>query len=265
MDEFGVEASRKTRQVKRRDDVLQAVMADGAVHIDDLAKRFGVSLMTIHRDLDELESRGILRKSRGIATASGTSLVESSAIYRSGRQVAEKALLAKACIDYIEPGQSILLDDSTTVQHLVPLIPTRVPLTIITNSLPLINELHDVSGVSLVALGGTFQNWCSAFMGYTTTEAVASLRADTVIMSTAAVIDDWAFHQQQEAVDVKKAMLDSAATKILLVDHTKFEKRALHRLVHLSAFDIVIVDSLTSEEHITRLRGQGINVVVVPN
>jgi len=265
VDDFPAEESRRTRQAKRRDDVLQAVLVDGSVHIDELAKRFGVSLMTIHRDLDELESRGILRKSRGIATATGTSLVESSAIYRAGRQVTEKEQLAKACIEYIEPGQSILLDDSTTVQHLIPFIPSRVPLTIITNALPLINELHDMSGVSLVALGGTFTNWCSAFMGSTTTEAVASLRADTVIMSTAAVIDDWCFHQQQEAVDVKKAMLNSAATKILLADNTKFEKRALHRLVQLSEFDIVLVDSATSDEHITRLRGQGINVVVAPN
>lgn len=240
-------------------------MAEGAIRIEQLAERFDISLMTVHRDLDELESRALLRKSRGVATALSTSLVESSDVFRLGQQQAEKESLARAVLEYIEPGQAIFLDDSTTVLKLAQMLHTKSPLTVITNVLTIMNELNNVRGISLLALGGNYYNWCSAFMGRMTNEAIATLRADTFIMSTSAITDDTCFHQTLETVDTKRAMFDAAATRILLVDHTKFEKRALHALAHLTEYDLVIVDDKTDVSHITRLRSQGVNVVVAPS
>lgn len=254
--------SRQTRQLARQRAITEAVMAEGAVRIEQLAERFDISLMTVHRDLDELESRGLLRKSRGVATASSTSLVESSDVYRSSRQTAEKEALALAAMEFVEPGQAVFLDDSTTVLHLAPHLQTRAPLTVITNVLTLLNELNGIRGITLLALGGRYYNWCSAFMGRMTTESIAQLRADVFIMSTAAIVDDTVFHQTLETVDVKRAMFDASDRRILLVDHTKFGKRALHALAHLTEFDTVVVDAATPEHHLERMRRQGVHVVV---
>jgi DeoR/GlpR family transcriptional regulator of sugar metabolism len=260
----GTTDARNSRQAARQRAISEAVMAEGAIRIEQLAERFDISLMTVHRDLDELESRALLRKSRGIATALGTSLVESSDVFRLGQQQTEKESLARAVLDYIEPGQAIFLDDSTTVLKLAQMLPDKAPLTVITNVLTIMNTLNNVRGVSLLALGGNYANWCSAFMGRMTNEAIATLRADTFIMSTSAITDDTCFHQTLETVDTKRAMFNAAATRILLVDHTKFEKRALHALAHLTEFDLVIVDDKTDIAHITRLRSLGVNVVVAP-
>lgn len=256
---------RLSRQVARQRAISDAVMAEGAVRIDRLAERFGISKMTVHRDLDELESRGVLRKARGVATAMSTSLVESSDVYRLGRQSVEKEAIAHAALQHIDPGHAIFLDDSTTVLHLAKLLSSRAPLTVITNVLTLMNELNGVRGISLVALGGNYFNWCSAFMGRMTNAAIARLRADTFIMSTSAITDDTCYHQSLDTVDTKRAMFDVSAQRILLADHTKFEKRALHALAHLSEFDLVIVDAETDKEHIERLRSQGVNVEVAPS
>jgi DeoR/GlpR family transcriptional regulator of sugar metabolism len=256
---------RLSRQVARQRAISDAVMAEGAVRIDRLAERFGISRMTVHRDLDELESRGVLRKARGVATAMSTSLVESSDVYRLGRQSVEKEAIAHAALEHIDPGHAIFLDDSTTVLHLAKLLSSRAPLTVITNVLTLMNELNGVRGISLVALGGNYFNWCSAFMGRMTNAAIARLRADTFIMSTSAITDDTCYHQSLDTVDTKRAMFDVSAQRILLADHTKFEKRALHALAHLSEFDLVIVDAETDKEHIERLRSQGVNVEVAPS
>ncbi len=256
--------SRQSRQASRRHAVSETVLKEGTVRIEDLAERFAVSLMTVHRDLDELESQGVLRKSRGMATAVSTSLIESSDMYRIGRQRAEKKALARAAMDYIEPGQAVFLDDSTTVRYMAEWLPEKTPLTIITNVLTLINELNEVRGISLVGLGGTYYNWCKSFMGRITTEEIRRLRTDILVMSTAAIVDGWCFHQQQETVETKRAMFESAAKRILLADHTKFEKRALYGMVHLTEFDHVIVDSGTSPEYVTRLRGEGVDVIVAP-
>ena len=239
-------------------------MAEGAVRIEQLAERFGISLMTVHRDLDELESRGILRKTRGVATATSTSLVESSDVYRSNRQAVEKEALVLAAMDFIEPGQAIFLDDSTTVLRIARHLGGKAPLTVITNVLTLMNDLRASRGITLIGLGGQYYNWCSAFMGHMTTREIAQLRADIFIMSTSAVTNDVVYHQYLETVDTKRAMFESASKRILLVDHTKFGRQAVHALVSLKEFDAVIVDDGTSLKDIERMRDKGINLVVVP-
>lgn len=254
--------SRQNRQAARQRAITEAVMSAGAVRIEDLAERFAISQMTVHRDLDELEARGLLRKSRGVATALSTALVESSDVYRSGRELPEKEAIAHAALEFIEPGQAVFLDDSTTTLHLVPHLHSKKPLTVITNTLTIMNELKSSNGITLLGLGGQYYNWCSAYMGRMTTSAISALRADLLVMSTSAISDDIAFHQTLETVDVKRAMFDAASRRILLADHTKFDKRALHAMLPLAEFDAVIVDYATDRAHVSRLRKAGVNVVV---
>ena len=256
--------NRQARQLTRQQSIAELVMSEGSVRIDDLAERFEISLMTIHRDLDELVNRGLLRKSRGIASAAPTSLIEASDVYRSSRQATEKYAIAKMAMNYVEPGHAIFLDDSTTVLQMAALLPSKVPLTVITNSLTLMNELKDVRDLTLLALGGQHYSWCNAFMGHMTNNEIAGLRADTLIMSMAAITDDIGFHQSPDMIESKKAMFDSASRRILLMDHSKLERRALHSFLPLSDFDIVIFDDGTPAEDLDRMRNKGINIVVAP-
>lgn len=254
--------SRHARQLVRRQLIAEAVLAEGSMRIEDLIERFGISLMTAHRDVDELVSRGLFRKTRGIVSAAPTSLIESSDVYRSTRQAAEKKAIATAAMQFIEPGQAIFFDDSTTVLQMASQLPAKVPLTAITNSLTLMNELKGIRDVTLLGLGGHFYNWCNAFMGRITTNEIMRLRADTVFMSMSAIMDDIVFHQSPEMVETKRAMFDCAAKRILLADHTKFERRALHSFAALSEFDVVIVDDNIPREHLDRMRAKKINVVI---
>ncbi len=83
--------SRHARQLVRRQQIAETVMAEGSMRIEDLTERFGISLMTAHRDVDELVSRGLFRKSRGIVSAAPTSLIEASDQYRVSRQSEERS------------------------------------------------------------------------------------------------------------------------------------------------------------------------------
>ncbi|WP_220032302.1 DeoR/GlpR family DNA-binding transcription regulator [Pseudoroseicyclus aestuarii] len=256
--------SRQARQLSRRQMIAETVMTEGAMRIEDLTDRFGISLMTVHRDLDELVGRGLLRKTRGVVSAAATSLIESSDVYRSSRQEAEKRAIALAAMAYVEPGQAIFFDDSTTVLAMAPHLQDKAPLTVITNSLTLMTQLRGLPELSLLGLGGQYHAWANAFMGRMTTAEIARLRADTLFLSMAAVTDDIVFHQSPEMVETKRAMFDSAARRILLIDHTKFERRALHGFAPLLEFDRVIVDDGIDPEHLERLRGKGIAVDVAP-
>lgn len=256
--------SRQARQIARRQLIAEAVMSEGTMRIEDLTDRFGISLMTVHRDLDDLESRGLLRKTRGVVSAAPTSYVESSDVYRSTRQSVEKKAIAAAAATFIEPGQAIFLDDSTTVLQMIPHISSRVPLTAITNSLTLMNALRGVNDVTLLGLGGQFHNWCNAFVGPATAAEIRRLRADQVFLSVSAITDDMVFHQSPDMVEAKRAMFECARRRILLVDHTKFERRALHGMCRLDEFDAVIVDANMPSAEVLKLKSRGVNVVVAP-
>lgn len=254
--------SRQTRQVARRRMIAEAVMSEGSMRIEDLTDRFGISLMTAHRDVDELVSRGLFRKTRGIVTAAATNLIESSDVYRSSRQSAEKKIIAEAAMQFVEPGQAIFFDDSTTVLQMVPHLSSKVPITAITNSLTLMNALTGLHDVTLIGLGGQYYNWCNAFMGRMTISEIKALRADVAFISMSAINDGIVLHQSPETVDAKRAMFDCSVKRILLADHTKFERRALHSFAALEEFDVVIVDDKTLPVHIDRMRSRDINVVV---
>jgi DeoR/GlpR family transcriptional regulator of sugar metabolism len=263
MTEESMNGSRRTRQQARQVAITEAVVAEGSIRIERLAEMFETSVMTIHRDLDELEARGLLRKSRGVATAASTMLVESSDVYRLSHQAVEKNAIAAAAAELVEPGQAIVLDDSTTVLRMAPHLEAKEPLTVITNVLSLMNELRGVRGITMIGIGGQYYNWCSAFMGPMTTQALAGLHADTAFLSTSAITKDVAYHQFIETIETKRAMLASANRRVLLVDHTKFERQALHALAPLTDFDTVIVDDGTHRTDIDRMRDKGIQVIVV--
>lgn len=256
--------SRHARQLARRRMMAEAVLAEGTMRIEDLTERFGISLMTAHRDLDELVEKGLLRKTRGIVSAAPTSLIESSDVYRSSRQSAEKRAIAQAASAFLEPGQAVFFDDSTTVLQLVPHLAARVPLTAITNSITLMNELKGTRDLTLLGLGGQFYNWCNAFMGPVTVTEIRRLRADRVFMSMSAITDGMVFHQSPEMVETKRAMFDSSAMRILLADHTKFERRALYAMCALNEFDVIVVDDGTPPRQIEAMKAGGMNVVVAP-
>jgi DeoR/GlpR family transcriptional regulator of sugar metabolism len=82
--------SRQTKRTQRQNAIAQAVMEHGSIRIEELAGQFGISVMTAHRDLDDLQERGLLRKSRGTATAQASTLVEYRVVYRQTQHVEVK-------------------------------------------------------------------------------------------------------------------------------------------------------------------------------
>lgn len=242
--------------------ISEAVITAGSIRTEDLPDKFGVSLMTIHRDLDHLAAQGLIRKTRGQVTALASSLAESSTEFRSLLNTGAKRWLARAAFERVEPGEVLILDDSTTGLHLAELLPERQPLTVMTNFQPMIDALVGNPDLNLINLGGQYYPWCRAYMGPLTINALERVRADLFIMSTSAITDDICFHQHHDTILIKQAMFAAAHQRILYADHSKFQSRALHALLPLSEFDTVIVDVGTPAEDVDRLRRAGIDLVI---
>ncbi|MEU9476575.1 DeoR/GlpR family DNA-binding transcription regulator [Streptomyces sp. NPDC048191] len=239
----------------RQAAVAELVLAAGSATAAELAERFGVSLMTIHRDLDELERQGVVRKFRGGVTAQPSGVFESNVQYRLKTMRPQKAALAARALKGIEPGMAILLDDSTTALEMARRLRLGeiTPLTVVTNFLEAVNLLAGQRGIHLMALGGDYDPLHSSFLGVSCVAAVEQLRVDVGFVSTSGVHGGYAYHQEQHIVSVKRAMLDAAARNVLLVDHTKLGRVALHRVAPLSRFDLLLVDDGASPEELRDL------------
>lgn len=229
---------------EHRQRLIADVVAErGNLSAQELATQFDVSVMTIHRDLDELERQGVVRKYRGGVTAQPSGVFESNVAYRQKAMREQKRAVAEHAARFIEPGMSIMLDDATTTAELIPFLADISPLRVATNYLEGMRQLSQLSGIGLMALGGDYDRLHDSFLGGTCLECIESIRVDAVFVSTSAVSGRYAFHQEDRIVAVKRKMLEIAEKRYLLVDNTKLGKVALYRLIELSHFDMVIVDS----------------------
>lgn len=254
--------SQNVDQRERQERIRERVIAEGFVRSEQLAEEFSVALMTIHRDLDTLQRQGWLRKIRGGATAQPSALFHGDIRYRMQAMREVKEELARTAIKIVTRGQAIMLDESTTVFPLARLLPERGPITVITYSLGLLKHLAGEPGIDLIALGGTYYPAYDAFLGLSTADSIRALRADMLIMSTTAITEEFCYHQSQETIIVKRALMEGAATRVLLVDHSKFSKRGLFQLAPLSDFDLIIVDKGIEARNLQSLQESGATVCI---
>ncbi|GAB5376341.1 MAG: DeoR/GlpR family DNA-binding transcription regulator [Acuticoccus sp.] len=244
----------------RRQEIIEVLVQDGSASLEVLSQRFGVSKMTIHRDLDDLEASGLLRKVRGGATIEASSQFESDFRYRARRAVAEKRRIARAAARFVEPGMSVMVDDGSTSQLLAPHLAEARPLTVITNNLAVIEVLAGAGGINLIAIGGTYSRKFNGFFGIVAEDNLKGLRADMAFVSSSAIDRLSAFHQDQEVVQVKRQMIRSAARRYLLADHEKFGRTALHFLADLDVFNGIVTGAPPARETGRALGERGIRL-----
>jgi DeoR/GlpR family transcriptional regulator of sugar metabolism len=242
----------------RRSRILELLLGGQQVPIKEIAEKLNVSLMTIHRDLAELEQNGAITRVRGAVSAEKSVLFESSYFFRSQKQTEEKRRLAKAAIKYIQPGNALAWDDSTTAFQMTEFIQEVTPLTVLTNGLSVIQRLSTEPGVEVIALGGKFHRGFNGFFGLQCEQAIATYVVDVAVMSSTTIQGISLFTQDEQVVRMKRAMLDIAKKTVLLVDSTKFQYSALNHVADLPDFDHVILSKDTDPEIIKKLRSQGV-------
>ena len=247
----------------RRDAIADYILRAGYARIEEIADHFTISRMTVHRHVEALTKQGIVRKLHGAVTAQPSALYESAFRFRQTLAVGEKQALARAALRYVEPGQAIMLDDLSTATMLVNYLDRATPLTVVTNSVSAAGKLHAIEDIELLALGGSYNRVYNAYVGLMCEQAIARLRVNTVFLSASAVENAQAFIQDQQIVRIKQAMMDAAQRRILLLDHHKFDRVALHALAELSAFDAVLVTKGLAQERQDMLRNANVRLQII--
>ena len=196
--------------------------------------------MTAYRDVAELESAGVVFLVRGAAHAGSSSFTETTASFRSALNMEAKRALCAAVLPQLRPGCTVMLDDSSTLRPLVPLLAQLVPLTVITNSQVVASDVARHPEIRLIVAGGTYRHSLASYAGEATLAALRGLSADICLMSSTAVQRGVLYHPFEENAAVKRVMMQQSGRRILLVDSSKFDLRATHRVGTVEDFDLVV-------------------------
>jgi len=253
-----------TSAVDRQSFIRDRVHSEGSVTVDQLVSLLGVSRMTVHRDLDVLEADAVLRKVRGGATALRSSLFESDFPFRLTSSVAAKDAIGRAAAKFVDGGQAVICDESTTTLAALRAIEASESITVITNCFPMMQYVNESTKHRLIGLGGDYVTRYQAFLGIVCEQAITNVYADVLLASCSAVRGSSTYHQDQQIVAVKRAMIKSAPTRLLLLDSSKVGVGALYHLGEIGDFTHLITDDGTPETLLDQARESGLEVVVAP-
>ncbi|GAB6968203.1 DeoR/GlpR family DNA-binding transcription regulator [Komagataeibacter kakiaceti JCM 25156] len=234
---------RRRDNAGRQQRILDLLFETGNATIDDLAARFAVSRMTIHRDANALARQGLIEKLHGGLALRDRTATRKTVTYRKARATDSKQTIITHAVSLIRPEQVLVLDDSTTVAEMLPLLPALAPLTIITNAMGVITALTPYSDLRLICLGGDYNRPRNAFFGLICEQAARGLHADTMFLSTSVIHGTTAFQTNPDVVKIKRVLMEISDRTILLADSSKFQTGGVYRLGGLDAFDLVLTDT----------------------
>ena len=188
-----------------------------AVTVSELQTRFGVSPMTARRDLDELERRGLARRTHGGAVLPTVAALEHSFHQRVGVATEAKIRLADAAFELLRPGETVFLDSSSTAYFLARrIVEGGLRLKVITNSGPVMHLLSagEDPHVELFALGGTLRRLTGSYVGPSTVRTIGEHFADRLFTSVTGVAHNGMLTDADDLeAAVKRAMLEQAKSR----------------------------------------------------
>lgn len=241
---------------ERRDQVIRIVLERGTISAREIADMFGVSVMTAHRDLDALARTGVVRRFHGGVSAQPGSSFGANISFREGSRLTEKAEIATLAATFVEPGMSVLIEDSTTALAVAEALVGVAPLTVITNFPRVVRVFADLDEVDVLVLGGTYSTSHDAYVGLACIDALASVHADILFSSTSGVTAKHVYQPDPNIVLLMRAMVAAAERSVLVLDHTKIGRTAVHSVGPLTTFDDIVTDSGADPDDIRALREQ---------
>lgn len=236
---------------ERRHKILELLKANQILTVSELCTVLESSEATIRRDLTLLENEGKLERTHGGAVFSENKITtEDKVKSREGMETKEKEEIASIAFDLIEDHDSIILDAGTTTLELAKLIgQSKLHLTIITNSTIVFSELAENPHVELIMLGGKVRANTLATVGSVADEMLRRFHVDKVFLGTNGItLDNGMTTADMDEAHIKLTMMMMAKKRIILADHSKFNKVYMNQIAPLSMVDTLITDAQSDDD-----------------
>ncbi len=248
---------------ERQKQILSLLSRQGRLSVAEIVGQFAISEATARRDLETLASQGKAQRVHGGVIAIEQAPPELPILQREGEQADEKSCIGRAAAELIADGETVFLGSGTTVLEVAKNLRERKNLTVITNSLPVLNTLAGIKDITVVSLGGQLRDSELSFIGHITEQALAELRVDKVVMGTRGVsLEHGLTNDYLPETLTDRAILKIGREVIIVADHTKVNRVSTALLAPLTAMHIFVTDSKADGKFIQSLKKQGIQVVV---
>jgi DeoR/GlpR family transcriptional regulator of sugar metabolism len=254
---------------ERQNQILRLLTRQPRITVAGICDMFAISEATARRDLETLDRQGKLQRVHGGAISIHQAPPEPPMIQRQGEQADEKNRIGYAAANLVKDGDTIFLGSGTTVlevaHHLWDNRSQWKPrgLTVITNSLPVINALAGAAEITLVGLGGLLRQTELSFIGHVTEQAIAEVRADKVILGVHALsLEQGLTNDYLPETMTDRAILQAGRQVVLVVDHTKIGQVSTALLAPIDCVNVIITDQQTPKEFIAAVETRGIQVII---
>lgn len=225
--------------------ILEHLGRSGGVRVSDLVSILGVSDMTVRRDLDVLEQRGLLDKVHGGATLRRDGSTDEPGFEaKSVRELAEKDAIGRRAVELVEPGSAVAVTAGTTTYTLARHLAQVPDITVITNSVPVANVFFEGGLGQTVLLTGGLRTVSDALVGPVAVAALHDLHVDVVFMGVHGMDATAGFTTPNlMEADTNRAMVAAAGRLVVVADHTKWGTVGLSRIARLEDASVLVTDS----------------------
>jgi DeoR/GlpR family transcriptional regulator of sugar metabolism len=236
----------------------------GIVSVAELCEHFEVSEATIRRDLDALARNKRIQRIHGGARKLQSAPPELPVLQRSNEQSEEKVRIGRAVAELIEDGDTIFIGSGSTAFEVARSLGQTKRLTVVSNSLMVINELIHYANIEMISLGGVIRKTELSFIGHLTEQALSQLRTDRVIMGIHAIdVDHGLTNDYLDETITDRTILRSGKQIIIVADHTKCGRVSKAYVAPVEAVHVFVTGVETPEQFAAGLKERGVFAVRV--
>ncbi len=248
---------------QRREKILALLQEDGSAKVLDLARLFKVTEVTIRQDLEKLENGGLIVREHGGAFMKDVPDQVKGFTLTHQENLDKKELIAKKALEFIEPGDTIILDSGSTTTEIAKKLRGKKQLTVITNALNIALILGAEPGIEVIVTGGEFKPPTLSLTGQKAADFFKGLNVQKLFLATAGIsLKAGLTYPSISDLVVKRAMIEAANTTYLVADSTKIGKTALASLGALAMIDYIITDPDIEEKHQQVFRDHEIELII---
>lgn len=240
-------------RTKRIDLIEEYILAEKSVSLDSLCDKFQVSKNTVRRDIDELIKRGSVKKVYGGVVSTAAENTQKLLPYeqRNTSLMREKEAICALAADFVNDGDIIYLDTGTTCLPMVEHLSGRT-CTILTNSLQVCIKAIPYPNLQVISLPGTLKRETLSFVGSDIVEYLNTFNIQKAFMtSTGVSLESGLTNASMEEYHIKKAVMKNSHIRVLLSDHTKFDRVSLMTYSSLLQIQHIITDTEPAEPYRT--------------
>jgi len=248
---------------ERQKQILFLLTRQGRLSVTEIVEQFSISEATARRDLDTLASKGKAQRVHGGVIAVEQAPPELPILERESEQPEEKTRIGRAAASLVADKETVFLGSGTTVLEVARNLRDRKNLTVITNSLPVLNMLAGINEITVISLGGMLRDSELSFIGHITEQALIEVRADKVFMGTRGVsLEHGLTNDYLQETLTDRAIMQSGREVIIVADHTKVNRVATVLLAPLNSMHTFVTDSKVDKKFVQTLKRQRIQVIV---